>query len=101
MSHIERNSSWFNQETAGAGIQSGGVEVVPFSKSAGMVGDHGGWIWNRPSKIEIRSGEEVNYIPVLNLTRLIQIFLFTLSFLFSLIGLLSILRTKKRSQNDG
>ena len=101
MNHTETKIPWFNQETAGAGIQSDGVEVIPFSKSIGMVGNHGGWIWNRPSKIEIRGEEEVNSIPVVNLTRLIQILLFSFSFLFSLIGLLSILRKQKRSQNDG
>jgi hypothetical protein len=101
MDHTEIKSPWFHEETAGAGIQSGAVEIVPFSKSAGMVGNHGGWIWNRPSKFEIRNGEEVKLIPVINLTRLIQVILFTLSFLFSLIGLMSILRTQKRSKNDG
>jgi len=100
MNHTEKHSPWFNQERAGVGIQSAGIEVVPFSKSVGMVGNHGGWIWNRPSKVEIRSGEEVTTIPVLNLTRLIQIFLFTLSFLFSLVGLMSVLRTQKRSKDD-
>ncbi len=65
---------------------SGNIEVVPQSRVIQLGSDQWGWIWNRPSGLLIRQGNEEKHIRLFNFTRFITVLLYGLSFSLILMG---------------
>lgn len=47
----------------------------------------GGWVWNRPVAVLVEQGEKERRIPIVDVTRVIQLGLFGLSLVFATVGL--------------
>lgn len=73
---------WFEirNETAPP-VRAGELTVTPHSQAVivRLPGDHGGLIWNRPTAVTVQHPEgRVERLPVIDVTRLVQIGLFVL-----------------------
>lgn len=59
-----------------------GATITPQSQVIGMRWPGGGWVWNEPIGIQVERGGQTEHHPIINLTRVIQIFLHVFTVLF-------------------
>jgi hypothetical protein len=92
-----KNKSQYISLRDGSSLESpsGEIEVIPQARVVQLSGDHWGWVWNRPSGVVVRKGEEVQRIPLLNHTRTALWIMYGLSLLFFVLGWLRIKNTKR------
>jgi hypothetical protein len=69
-------------------ITVGAVTITPQSQVLIARWPFGSWIWNRPVSVIIQRGEQSQTIPIIDLTRLIQLSLLGSAVLFFIIGLM-------------
>lgn len=58
---------------AGRAMTVGEITIIPFSQVLTVRFPFGGFIWNRPVAIEIERAGHVKCIPIVDVTRLVQI----------------------------
>jgi hypothetical protein len=84
--------SW--QTTWGEEVIVGDVTVTPQSKSLTLRWPLGGLVWNRPVAVLVERGERTERIPIVDVTRIVQLGLLALSVVFTVV--IFILSAKKR-----
>jgi hypothetical protein len=87
-------------EAAGKFSQRRGFNVVPESRAVQLSGKNWRWIWNRPSGVILKKGSEVQRVPIIDLTRIIQVILYGFSLIFVGLGFYNFLG-KRRGEEYG
>jgi hypothetical protein len=72
-----------------------GFNVFPESRSVQLSGSKWKWVWNRPVGVILQKGSEQVRVPIIDLTRYIQVLLYGLSVIFVSLGFLNILGNRK------
>lgn len=97
MTRLKERLRW--QTVSGDEVTVGDVTVTPQSRALTIRWPHGGLVWNRPVGILVERGEQTERIPIVDVTRIIQLGLFGLSLVFSMIiFVLSIRRRRDRNE---
>ncbi len=87
------------QTISGDKVTSGDVSVTPQSQALIIRWPHGGLVWNRPVAILVERGEQTERIPIVDVTRMVQLGLLGLSLVFSIFILLLSAR-QRRDRNE-
>jgi hypothetical protein len=69
--------------------------VVPYSKAITIQFPFGAFVWNRPFAVEVRDGENRRRLPIVDITRTVQLGLYALGFIFSGTALVQLLLRRK------
>lgn len=83
------------QTHTGTPIEVDGITIQPISQSIAWIGRIWGMVWNRPYAIRVDDGEHTTQIPIVDLTRIALVFLWTLTGLFSLLSIRSMLKNRR------
>ncbi|HEV8632824.1 MAG TPA: hypothetical protein VG370_01085 [Chloroflexota bacterium] len=65
---------------AGEPVTLGQVRLVPQSRALVVRLPFGGFVWNRPVAVRVERGGETTRVPIHDVTRVVQLGLFGLSF---------------------
>ena len=87
------------QTVSGHPVTVGDVSVTPQSQALTVRLPFGGFVWNRPVAVWVEQGEShhVERIPVVDVTRVIQLGLLGFSLLFSMAMMAKFARRKEES----
>jgi hypothetical protein len=85
MMRVKDIISW--QTETGESIAVGDVTLMPQSRALFVRWPNGGWVWNRPVAVLVERGEETERIPIVDVTRKVQVGLLGLGVLFGLVAL--------------
>jgi len=83
MTIIKEHIQW--RATAGEAVKHGDLTIRPQARSLIVRWPGGGWVWNRPTTLLVEQVEETRRIPIVDVTRRIQLAFLGLSLIFSLI----------------
>ncbi len=97
MAQLKEILRW--QTISGDKVTSGDVNVTPQSQALTIRWPHGGLVWNRPVAILVERGEQTERIPIVDVTRMVQLGLLGLSLVFSIFILLLSVR-QRRDRNE-
>ncbi len=90
---MKEDSQKFELQTkSGESVTVGDVSVTPRSQALTIRWPQGGWVWNRPHSLIVQRGEETEHIPVLDITRILQVGLYALSALFVILSFVFMIR---------
>jgi len=92
MTQLREMVSW--QTTWGEEVIVGDVTLTPQSKALVIHAPFGGLAWNRPVAVLVERGERTERIPIVDVTRIIQLGLLALSVVFTVV--IFVLSAKKR-----
>jgi hypothetical protein len=97
MAWLKEMLQW--QTVSGDRVTVGDVTVTPQSQALTVRWPRGGLVWNRPVAILVERGEEMERIPVVDVTRMAQLGLLGLSLVFPMIIIALSIR-KRRNRNE-
>jgi hypothetical protein len=82
---------WEIRQTAAEAVVSDTVQVTPEAQAVIIRWPGGGMVWNRPKGVRIFApkGQATAYMPIYDLTRLLQVACYGLAAIFTLRGLLA------------
>ncbi len=87
------------QTVSGAAVTVGDVTVVPQSQALTLRwGRFGGLVWNRPAAILVERGGQTERIPILDVTRAVQVGLLGFCLSFCMIVYVVSARRRRLSQ---
>jgi len=92
MTRLREKVSW--QTMWGEEVIVGDITVTPQSKALVMHAPFGGLVWNRPVAVLVERGERTERIPIVDVTRIVELGLLALSVVFTVV--IFILSAKKR-----
>ena len=92
MTRLREMVSW--QTTWGDEVMVGDVTATPQSKALVIHAPFGGLVWNRPVAVLVERGERTERIPIVDVTRIVQLGLLALSVVFTVV--IFMLSAKKR-----
>ncbi|MEM7029668.1 MAG: hypothetical protein AAF629_08890 [Chloroflexota bacterium] len=72
-----------------------GKTMTPQAQSITFRWPNGGWVWNRPTSVLVESDGHIQHLPIVDVTRIIQLILFGLAFSLSLLTLSQFLRLRR------
>lgn len=87
------------QTASGNKLTMGTVSITPQSQALIVRFPIGGWVWNRPWAIMVEQGEQTTHIPIVDVTRMVQIGFVGLGLLFSLVSIILVIQ-QRRKQNE-
>lgn len=58
---------------SGQPVTANGITVTPQSMAIQVRWPYGGWVWNRPVSIQVEKAGQTEQIPIVDVTRLIQL----------------------------
>lgn len=87
------------QTVSGDKVTSGDVNVTPQSQALTIRWPHGGLVWNRPVAILVERGEQTERFPIVDVTRIVQLGLFGLSLVFSIV-IFALSVRQRRDRNE-
>ena len=93
MSEERRTFTW--RTSSGETIVRHGVAVTPLSQALAFRCPWGGCVWNRPRGLGVEQDGEKRRIPLVDVTRLIQLALYGLSVVFVLVGISRMVRQRR------
>lgn len=77
---------WIEWQTrAGEAVTAGGVTVIPQAQALTVRLPFGGFVWNRPVAVLVQRGRQTERIPIIDMTRVVQVGLVGLGLVFSII----------------
>ena len=82
----------------GKTIQRGSIRVTPYNRAWIQMENYGGWVSNRPSHLRVEKEGKVRQLPIVDLTRLLQILFFSCSLFFLLVSLFSFLMRRNNHE---
>ena len=85
---VSRQTPW------GEEVIVGDVTLTPQSKALVIHAPFGGLVWNRPVAVLVERGERTERIPIVDVTRIVQLGLLALSVVFTVV--IFVLSAKKR-----
>lgn len=74
------------QTALGKPVEAGGVTVTPEAKAIVVRLPFGGWVWNRPTAVHVRYGQQNWRLPIVDVNLTGQLALVGVSLLFILFG---------------
>lgn len=80
MERLEEMLKW--QTVSGDKITIGDVTVTPQSQALTIRWPNGGFVWNRPAAVLVERGEQKERVPIVDVTRIVQLGLLGLSLVF-------------------
>jgi len=83
------------QTLTGNPLQVGDVRVTPQSQALTLCWPNGGLVWNRPVAILVEHQGQVERIPIVDVTRVVQLSLLGLSALLGIIALALTVRERR------
>ena len=86
-------SVWFNN-TSGERVNLGKFSLTPQAKTLVISSSLGGLVWNRPVALVVEHNGRMERIPILDITRIAQIGILGVGFLFSILGLVKFMKRK-------
>jgi hypothetical protein len=97
MTRVKDVIQW--QTISGNPVTMGDVSVTPQSQALTIRLPFGGFVWNRPVAVLVEHGEShrVESIPVVDVTRIIQLGLLGFSLLCSMVMMVKFARRKESS----
>lgn len=93
------NTTFKHQTTFGAPATAGDVTVTPEAKAITVRFPNAGFVWNRPVAILVERDGQTERIPIVDVTRMVQLGLFGLSFVLSIATLILSIRVR-RNQSE-
>ena len=97
MSKLSGVVQW--QMVSGEEVVAGDVTLTPQSQSLTIRWPSGGFVWNRPVAVLVEQRGQTERIPVVDVTRVAQLTLLGLGFIFSTATLMLSIR-KRRDRNE-
>ena len=91
----ERKPGFEWQTRSGETVRRGGIAVTPQSRALTVGWHRGGLVWNRPSALVVERDGDVRRIPIVDVTRVVQLALFGLSVVFVFAGLYGMIRQRR------
>jgi len=87
------------QTVSGEAVTVGDVTVRPQSQALTLRwGRYGGLVWNRPAAILVERGDQTERIPIVDLTRAVQLGLLGFCLLFCIVAFVVSARRRRVSQ---
>jgi len=87
---VAQNGRLLNRQTLlGKGITAGDITLTPQAQVLTLRWPGGGWVWNRPVAVLVERGGSVERVPIVDVTRLVQIGLYGLGFCLTVLTLLA------------
>ena len=87
------------QTVSGEAVTVGDVTVVPQSQALTLRwGRYGGLVWNRPAAILVERGDQTERIPIVDLTRAVQLGLLGFCLVFCMVAFVVSVRQRRISQ---
>ena len=83
------------QVRSGSVVQVGDVSVFPRVRAVGVRWPRGGWVWNRPVALEVAHGGTTRRIPIVDITRLVQVSMYVITLVLATV--MAIRRTRRRT----
>ena len=80
-------------------VTLGDLTIIPEAQALTFRLPKVGMVWNRPSAVLIEQGDMVARLPIIDITRLAQVALLSLSLCFTLVALIGY-SGKRRTKND-
>jgi hypothetical protein len=87
------------QTVSGEAVKVGDVALTPQSHALTVRWPNGGFVWNRPVAVLVERGGQTERIPVVDVTRIAQLTLLGLGFVFTIVTLMLSIR-KRRDKNE-
>ncbi len=87
------------ERTSGETVRVDDVSATPQCQALSVRCPMGGWVWNRPVGVIVERGGEEQYVPVVDLTRLIQIALYGIALVFAVGGFV-LWMTERRASDE-
>ncbi len=82
--------------TRGQSVTRGDITITPQAQALVIRWPNGGWVWNRPTGIDVVQGPDTTHIPIIDVSRIIQLSLLGLSCIFLFITLIK----SRRESNE-
>ena len=89
----------YGQTTSGDRLTIGEVSITPQSQALIVRFPFGGWVWNRPSALVVEQGGQTKRMPIVDVTRMVQLGVVGLGLLFSLVSFILMIQ-QRRKQNE-
>lgn len=86
MVRFDEKVTWTTK--SGHSVQVADVSVTPQSQALSVGCRAGGWVWNRPVAVLVERGEVEKRVPIVDVTRLIQLGLYGLALTSAVVGLM-------------
>lgn len=93
MTGLKEMLKW--QRLSGNKISAGDVTLTPQSQALTVRWPNGGFVWNRPVSVLVQRGEESERIPIVDVTRMVQLGLLGLGVVFSVVALMVSVRGRR------
>jgi hypothetical protein len=93
MTRQEERFKW--QTMSGETTTRGDLAVTPQSRALTIRWPNGGWVWNRPAAVLVDRDGEQRRIPIVDVTRIVQLMLYGLSLVFVLSGLYMMIQKRR------
>jgi hypothetical protein len=84
------------QTVSGQPVTVEGVTVTPQSQALIVRLPIGGFVWNRPTAILVERGETGKRFPIVDITRILQLWLLGFSLVLSIVSLVKFSQRKER-----
>ena len=97
MSKLKDFVQW--QTVSGEAVTVGDVALTPQSQALTVRWPKGGFVWNRPVAVLVERGGRTDRIPVVDVTRVAQLTLLGLGFVFTIVTIMLSIR-KRRDKNE-
>lgn len=85
------------QSTVGDKLTIGGAAITPQAQALVVRTPFGGWVWNRPVAIVVEQGGSTKRIPIVDVTRIVQLSFMGLGLLLSLISIIRMIRERRNT----
>jgi hypothetical protein len=86
------------QTVSGSSVTVGDVTLTPQSQALTIRWPYGGLVWNRPIAILVERGQQVERVPIVDVTRMLQLVLLGLGVTLGLIRF-ALKNRHRRDQN--
>jgi len=94
---MRRTENLFELKTeTGNPLFVGDCKLTPQSQALIIGGSSGGMVWNRPVAVVVEQDGTVQKLPIIDITRLIQIGLLCTGLLCSILGMISLFKRKEK-----
>lgn len=81
--------------TSGDTVTRGDVAVTPQSQALIVRWTRGGWVWNRPVAVLVERDGRRRRVPIVDVTRVVQLGLYGFSVVFILMGFYMMVRKRR------
>lgn len=94
MARLKEMIQW--QTVSGRPVPVGDVTVTPQSQALVIRWPYGGIVWNRPVAILVEHGGQTERVPIVDVTRIVQLALLGFSVGLGIVTLLSTMRGRRK-----